>query len=250
MWSWQGDRAGTGKQRVPAYFAQEVEGLHQGHFPTMATHPSTQVKAGAVACALACIGDLVVPVLLARAYPGYDGVSQSISMLGSSGSPVAGWFTAWSVCLAVLFIVFALGMQQAFWPGAERLSLAAWLVVVYSLGEGLGSGLFQHDPVRGVQSLAGWIHSAMSILGSGALYLLPLAWLWKPPACGPRLKGLSVATLILAGLFMALFGAAKLGWIGHAGLWQRAYIAVSYIFLLALAWSMWHQPSGEAEHLQ
>ena len=204
----------------------------------MTIHSSIWIKAGALSCLLACVGDLVVPVLLAGSYPGYDSVAQSESLLGAAGSPVAVWFTVWSVCLALLFFVFARGLHQAFWPTTKRISLAAWMLVLYGIGEGLGSGLFPDDQSGNVLTLSGKIHSAMSILGSGALYLLPLVWLLRPPAKGPRLKVLSWVTLILSGLFMSLFGAAKLGWCGQDGLWQRAYILVSYIYLLTLAWSM------------
>lgn len=235
---------------VPApYFAGHADQPWCGPFPRMTIHPSIRVKAGVLACLLACAGDMVVPVLLAHSYPGYDGFSRSESMLGSADSPVAVWFTVWSVCLAVLFFVFAWGMKQAFRPGSKRWGLAPLLLVFYGLGEGLGSGLFPDDPANSAVTLSGGVHSAMSILGSGALYLLPLVWLWDPPVRGPRLKGLSVATLILVGLFMALFGAAKLGWTGAAGLWQRAYIAMSYIFLLALAWSMWRQAGARTGHV-
>lgn len=215
----------------------------------MTFHSSIWIKAGALSCLLACVGDLVVPVLLAQAYPGYESVTQSESMLGAAGSPVAVWFTAWSVCLAVLFFVFAWGLQQAFWPNSKRMVLATWLLVLYGIGEGLGSGLFPVDQSETVLSLSGRIHSATSILGSGALYLLPLVWLWRPPAQGPRLKGLSWVTLILTGLFMLLFGAAKLDLCGQDGLWQRAYIVVSYIYLLTLALFMFSNPDKEKEQL-
>jgi hypothetical protein len=215
----------------------------------MTIHSSVWIKTGALSCLLACAGDMLVPVLLARSYPGYDSVSQSESLLGAAGSPVALWFTVWSVCLAVLFFVFARGLQQAFWPHAKRMGLAAWLLVLYGIGEGLGSGLFPDDPTKQVLSPSGKIHSAMSIMGSGALYLLPLVWLLRPPPQGPRLKGLSLATLLLSGLFMLLFGAAKYGLCGQGGLWQRAYIVVSYIYLLTLAWTMFRDAGQDAEPL-
>ena len=205
----------------------------------MTTRRSAWVKAGALACVLACVGDILVPELLARHYPGYDPVMESESILGVTGSPVAGWFTAWSVCLALLLFVFAWGLQQAFWPKAKRIALASLFLVVYGIGEGLGSGLFPFDHSGGVLTLSGKIHSALSIVGSGGLYLLPLVWLWKPPAQGPRLRALSWGILLFGGLFMLVFAAAKAGWFGMAGLWQRAYIAVYYIYLLTLALCMY-----------
>lgn len=207
------------------------------------------VKAGALSCALACIGDLVVPELLARAWPSYDPLTQSESILGSAGSPVAGWFTAWSICLAVLFFVFAYGVHQAFWPAAKGMGIASWLLILYGIGEGLGSGLFPFDHSGGALTLSGMIHSVLSILGSAALFLIPVAWLWRPPAQGPRLKGLSWVVIAFGGLFMLLFGAAKLGWCKHGGLWQRAYIFAYYIYLLTLAWTMFRGTGKETKPL-
>lgn len=203
--------------RVGMYFGGHA-GPHPGpHHPqqvglttTMSTPPSIWIKAGALACLLACVGDLLVPGILARSYPGYDPLARSESILGAAGSPVAGWFTAWSVCLALLFFVFARGVQLAFWPAAERMALAPWLLVIYGVGEGLGSGVFPLGHGGGALTLSGKLHTVLSILGSGALYLLPLVWLWRPPAHGPRLKVFSWGTLIVGSLFMLLFGAA--GW--------------------------------------
>lgn len=205
----------------------------------MSAPSSAWIKAGALACLLACAGDITVPEILAGSYPGYDPVMQSESILGTAGSPVAAWFTAWSVCLAVLFFIFAWGLQHAFWPKARRMVSAAWLLVLYGIGEGLGSGLFPFNHIDGVLTLSGKIHSVGSILGSGALFLLPLVWLLRPPADGPRLKVLSWGVLILGGLFLLLFGLAKADLCSGGGLWQRAYLAVYYVYLLTLAWTMY-----------
>lgn len=172
---------------------------------------------------------------------------ESESILGVTGSPVAGWFTAWSVCLALLLFVFARGLQQAFWPKAKRIALASLFLVVYGIGEGLGSGLFPFDHIGDALTLSGKIHSTLSIVGSGGLYLLPLVWLWKPPAQGPRLRALSWGILLFGGLFMLVFAAAKAGLLGRAGLWQRAYIAVYYIYLLTLARCMYR--SSREKHV-
>lgn len=113
----------------------------------------------------------------------------------------------------------------------------------YGIGEGLGSGLFPFDHIGDALTLSGKIHSALSIVGSGGLYLLPLVWLWKPPAQGPRLRALSWGILLFGGLFMLVFAAAKAGLLGRAGLWQRVYIAVYYIYLLTLARFMYRSLS-------
>ena len=211
----------------------------------MISQRSTWIKAGVLSCVLASAGDIVVPELLAAFYPGYDPLLQSESILGAAGSPVAGWFTAWSLCLAFFFFVFAWGVQQAFWPTAKRMSLAAWLLIFYAIGEGLGSGLFPFNHSDGGLTLVGKLHAALSVMGSAALYLLPLVWLLKPPAQGPRLRAISWTTLLLGGLFMLLFGAAKAGLCWGLGLWQRAYLVVFYIYLLTLAWAMYRSMNRE-----
>ncbi len=211
----------------------------------MSAPSSAWVKAGVISCLLACAGDVVVPEILAGSYPGYNPVMQSESILGAAGSPVAGWFTVWSLCLALLFFVFAWGLQQAFWPTAKRMSLAAWLLMLYAIGEGLGSGIFPFNHSDGVLTVMGKLHAAMSVMGSAALYLLPLVWLLRPPVQGPRLRAISWATLLLGGLFMLLFGAAKAGLCWGLGLWQRAYLVVYYVYLLTLAWAMYRSMNRE-----
>lgn len=205
----------------------------------MISQRSTWIKVGAISGLLACVGDILVPEILAGSYPGYDPVMQAESILGAAGSPVAGWFTTWSVCLALLLFVFAWGLQQAFWPTVKGMDLAVWLLVVYGIGEGLGSGVFPFNHNGGGLSLTGKLHAVLSVVGLAALYLLPLVWLLRPPAEGPRLRVISWVTLLLGSLFMLLFGAAKAELCWGLGLWQRAYLVVYYVYLLTLAWAMY-----------
>lgn len=197
-----------------------------------------EVRFGALACLLACLGDVAVPEVLTGHYPGYDSKVLSESMLGAAGSPVAHLFTAWSICLAVLFFLFARGLHQAFTTPSRPVVPASWLLVVYGIGEGLGSGLFPFNHDGQGLTAAGKVHVVLSMLGVGALYLLPLSWLLWPPEKGPRLKMLSGAVWVSGGLLLMLFGLSKMEVIGLLGLWQRTFLVVYYIYLLVLCGAM------------
>ncbi|MBS1568527.1 MAG: DUF998 domain-containing protein [Bacteroidetes bacterium] len=199
---------------------------------------SLEVRIAALACLLACIGDVVVPEVLTGNYPGYDPKVLSESMLGAAGSPVAHLFTAWSICLAVLFFVFARGLHQAFTTHVQPHVPASWLLAMYGIGEGLGSGLFPFNHDGQGLTMAGKVHVVMSMSGVAALYLLPLSWLLWPPEKGPRLKTLSTATLVSGGSLLVLFGLSKMEVIGFLGFWQRTFLVVYYLYLLVLCRAM------------
>ncbi|WP_191907036.1 DUF998 domain-containing protein [Adhaeribacter soli] len=82
--------------------------------------------AAAICGWLACIGDFAVTFFLKSLYPGYNSLYQTISYLGTSDSPVAGYMNAWSVNFFILLAIFAAGFYRAF-PG-KWAKITAWLI--------------------------------------------------------------------------------------------------------------------------
>ena len=80
---------------------------------------SIAVYISAIACLIACAGDFLMLFLPGRYYPGYSQLSDSISKLGTSASPVSGIFSAWWVIYGLLIILFAFGFRKAFSGGSR-----------------------------------------------------------------------------------------------------------------------------------
>lgn len=110
--------------------------------------------------------------LTALAYPGYDHFQQAMSQLGAVGSPVQRW-SPWvnNYPLAVLFILFALGLARR-WHGSKVALSSAALVLVHGLGS-LGTGWFACDPgcAPAQPSSSQLLHNL-----SGLLMFLSLTW--------------------------------------------------------------------------
>jgi len=64
--------------------------------------------------AIGMVGDFVVPSLLARSYPGYSNLRDTISTFGTTGSPVKAKTAVWLVMLDVFLLVFAVGQAMTF----------------------------------------------------------------------------------------------------------------------------------------
>src|SRR5512133_339863 len=127
-----------------------------------------------VLCIAACTGDLLILYLMGRKFPGYSQVFDTISHLGASVSPVSNQVSSWWIILGLLFIVFAAGFAAEYKAKGRPVWIAALLIAVYGLGEGMGSGLFKADRVGGSLTGSALIHDAIGGLGIIAIIILPL----------------------------------------------------------------------------
>jgi hypothetical membrane protein len=107
------------------------------------------VFTGSAACFAGCIGDFLSLFILGPEYPGYSQMHDTMSSLGSSTSPVSDIISAWWVILGILMIIFAFGFRAAYPHDNKYVRIVFWLLILYGLGEGLGSGLFKADRVSG-----------------------------------------------------------------------------------------------------
>lgn len=123
---------------------------------------------------LACIGDFFVTFLLGSLYKEYNFIEQPQSFLGTSDSPVALYMNIWGVLLGVLLIIFAFGLKEAFPQKTKWSVMAFWMVILYALGEGLGSGIFPYNHNGAVLTFSVKLHSVFGGIGMTALIFLPL----------------------------------------------------------------------------
>lgn len=194
---------------------------------------------GAFSCFLVCLGDFAITFFLGFLYPGYDFLNQSESYLGSSNSPVALYMTIWGVCFSLLFIAFAYGLKKSIFHEGRWQTIAIWSIVVYGLGEGLGSGLFPYDHIGDELSFSGQLHSLFSGIGEAGLILLPFVIMKIfPKDLFPRLNRFALFVGCSGIAFTIIFLLAKPISLPYRGLWQRIYLLDYYSLLVVLAMDM------------
>ena len=180
---------------------------------------------------IASSADLLVPVLLGRRLPGYSHLIDTISALGTNGSPVKKWGCATLIAVGVLFIVFALGLAHVLGTTGWSRFLFIFGIVVYGLGCIL-AGLFPEDPRGAVETASGRIHGIASGLGFICLILNPL-WAFFINEF-ERCFALNVLFLALAMASFALFIVSEnreTGWLQYTGLYQRINLITLYACL-------------------
>ena len=197
-----------------------------------------------VLCALigiaACLGDLCMTHILGTWYPGYKPLLQPMSDLGDDGSPVAQIASAWWVIMGLMFIAFGYGFYRAFSDYGKPAKMAALMLALYGLGEGLGSGLVPGYPGGAFRTPGSIVHNLLGGVGVTAAFLLPF-FIMK--ICSTqRRQGLywySWFTTVPGILFFILFSVSTFyhpegNWIVYTGLWQRLFMLVYYLFFIWL----------------
>jgi len=202
------------------------------------------VLSGAFACIAGCIGDFLTIFIMGHEYPGYNHLHDTMSSLGSSVSPVSDIISILWIILGILMVMFAFGFRAAYSTGDKYVKIVFWLLILYGLGEGLGSGLFKADRVSGSYTTSFIVHDILGGAGVVAILILPvIVQKIKPFFSNPGFIRFSRITLILGILFLVLF---SLRFVGnennllsrYKGLWQRLFILNSYIYISFIAFRM------------
>jgi len=206
------------------------------------------VFTGAFACFIGCTGDFLSLFILGSKYPGYNQLSNTMSSLGSSASPVSDLISVLWIILGGLMVIFAIGFRTAYSPADRYVKIAFWLLILYGLGEGLGSGLFKADLINNKYTFSFIIHDILGGAGVVAILILPVIV--------TRINQFSVSrdflkfsriVLILGILFLILFSFRFLAGKNivisnkvaeYTGLWQRLLIIDFYFYLMVIALKM------------
>jgi hypothetical protein len=195
---------------------------------------------------VAMVGDFVVPSILARKYPGYSPLRDTISTLGTRESPVKKQTTLWLIVLGVCFLAFAAGQASQFYAFTWRHWFYLAGIFAFGLGAGIVAGLFPEDAVGMAETLSGKIHGIGSGLGSILLLLTPL-WA-RGIGEFARVKPwntLGFATALVAFVLFLISGKTYGPLIRLTGIWQRLYLAAAYGALLVNAFvTRVFSPSG------
>lgn len=194
------------------------------------------------ACIVVCIADFFIMYALGLNFPGYSQIRDSISRLGASVSPVSLYMSAWWVFIGVIFILFGLALKRVYTENGKVAIIASWLIIIYGLGEGFGSGFFQANHIGNELSLSCKIHDTLGGIGIAAVLILPLV-LRKifTRKDKPFMFHFLLIMPLLAFIMLILFSLAKVTSIennifeDYYGLTQRLLTLVIYIYLVTIA---------------
>jgi hypothetical protein len=190
---------------------------------------------------LACVGDFCMIYLLALRYPGYSHFLQAVSDLEHQGSPVARIASVGWIIMGVMFIIFGYGCYKAFLPYGKRAKTAGWMLAMYGLGEGIGSGLVPGSPGKYFQTPNGIFHSFLGGVGVLGAMLLPFIIIKLFNASkSSGLYWYSWFTTVAGMFFFILFSISNFyrpegSWISLLGLWQRLYMLMYFLFFIYIA---------------
>ena len=195
---------------------------------------------GAIAGVAGCLGDFMVLFVFGNYYPGYSQQYNTMSSLGATISPVSTIVLSLWILLGIVFIFFGYSFRKAFRPQTKYVRAASWLIIIYGLGEFVGSGLFKADHIGNTVTNSAVVHGILGTIGIATLMVLPLV-MQKiiPRSTNPGFHKLSWLVFIAGIIIMVLFNFRffhpednilnKL-----EGLWQRLFALDYYIYLFVL----------------
>lgn len=193
----------------------------------------------AVCCFIACVGDFAVTFIIGYIYKGYNFLSQSQSYLGTSNSPVAFYMNSWGVIFSFLFLIYAYALCKTIFGKGLWQNIAVWLIVIYGLGEGAGSGLFPYNHIGNELTLSGKLHSIFSAIGDIAMVVLPFVLIKVfPKHLFPKSNLIAWFVSLSGPVLIIIFLLARQNIVPLKGLWQRLYLLDYYTLLIVIAIDM------------
>jgi hypothetical protein len=202
---------------------------------------SKYIVVSAASCIFVCIGEFATIFVLGFYYPGYNQLKETMSQLGASVSPVGNIMSTWWIIMGLLMIFFGTGFQKAFSEKAGYAKSASWLIILYGIGEGIGSGAFQADHIANGLTTSAIIHNIVGGIGVTAILLLPLLMQKVIPKNEMPLiyrmsKIVFITGIVTILLFMFRYSLNENNFLAtYKGLWQRLFMLNTYIYLTTIA---------------
>jgi len=184
-----------------------------------------------------CLVDLISMFILGREIKGYSPLSNTMSMMGTSKSPVDHQIALWWILMGILFVIFGLGIRFAFNDKRILALAASWLIILYGVGEGLGSALFPEDVPGTTHTLTGLLHNFMGGLGTTSITIFTLVM----AKLIPEYKKFSYLVFIIGITGIILFGIGQFWhnpanfFVMNKGLWQRIFVMDYYLYVIVIA---------------
>jgi hypothetical protein len=199
------------------------------------------VYIASAACLVGCVGEFVALFVLGAQYPGYNQLKDTMSALGASISPVSDAISLWWCIAGILFALFGVGFRMAFADKGRYALVASVLIILYGLGEGIGSGAFKADHVMNGYTLSSLIHNTLGGFGVVAILVFPAIM----PKVLQAKKGSAFSRFssivfvvgimsILLFLFRYLHNEHNF-FVVYKGLWQRLFMLNTYAYMATIA---------------
>ncbi len=199
------------------------------------------IAASGILTIAACIADMAMIYAFGKQIPGYNQLTDSLSSLGISESPVASQVCVWSVTLGIVFILFAIGFRSVFSGYGKNARIASWLIILYGLGECVASGVFRADTINGQLTSQALVHDLLGGIGVTALILLPLVLMRIfTRELSPAFYRFSQIAFVI-GLTSTLLFAFRINYFRdtflhiYSGVWQRIFLVNFYAYFITLA---------------
>jgi len=167
--------------------------------------------------------------------PGYDQLSQYGSELGTGPNAII--MNTNFVVTGLLIIAFATGLFASI-RRVRWIQIGSILLGVFGAGEVAG-GFFPCDPgcLITAQSVSQLTHNVEAVIAFAAIALAPFLISlglnredhWRGYGSYSLVTG-----LVAIGLF-SIFSAASLGYLGYVGLFQRLFLAVTFLWIEVVA---------------
>jgi hypothetical protein len=192
----------------------------------------------ALAAIIASLGDILATYLFGLMIPGYNQLTETMSSLGISTSPVSNQVSAWWIIMGFLFIFFGFGFKKAYQEKGKYAIWAAWIIILYGLGEGIGSGAFKADHINNQPTIFALIHDTLGGIGVFATLSLPLIMqkIYSMPWFSKLSKIVFVTGILFILMFLFRYSFNTDNFLStYKGLWQRLYMLNTYIYMVTLA---------------
>ena len=186
--------------------------------------------------------------------PGYSHLRDTMSSLGAAVSPVSDAISLWWISMGVFLIIFGIGLQKAFSEKGSYARIASLLIILYAIGEGIGSGVFKANRTADGPTTSAMIHDILGGIGVTAILIFPMIMQkviskrempffhrmsWIVFICG----------IVLTFLFLLRYLPDKNNFfLIYKGLWQRLFMLNTYTYLITLSILMLNRQKINIHH--
>jgi hypothetical membrane protein len=130
----------------------------------MSTHKSKQGfhRLAAISGVVGPVVFVLILIIAGALYDGYSHLSQAISELGATDSPVRIWQTINFFIVGTTTLLFTLSFHQRF-EGSSKLTTG--LLLYFAIFAGIGNGVFSCDPGCDMITITGILHNLTGLTG-------------------------------------------------------------------------------------